>query len=822
MNRGAFGKYFLFIIIGLSTLLMNIHTSSIDLYAEEIAAGEENLTTEDTTETETEKAVVINTEDLTTASQVGCDYALTGRTEDYTCTATPYEMHGKLSVSGTDIIDQYGNPVELRGVSLHGIQHTNGSTTAFKDYVNYSAFQILRDEWGVNLIRIPVYTAENGYCQGNAASMDTTIQNAVNYATQLGMYVIIDWHILSDGNPVTYQSQAISFFSKYSAMYQNYGNVIYEICNEPNGGVDWNTIKNYAKSVIPYIRANTPDALICVGTPQWSQRVDQAAADPITAGDINPALTGNAASAKADNILYSIHFYSATHYGDIQGYVTSAHNAGLPLFCTEFGICDASGNGNYDISNANTWINLLKSYNISFVCWNLSNNNESSAMFLNSCTKLNGWVNSDLNTTGAWFINTVRPMYLEEIANYSATPTTIYNGVDYSAVFDYDYYISKYPDIKAAYGTNARAAFMHFINCGMQEGRQASDNFNVTYYKNRYVDLRNAFGTDLKQYYLHYIQCGCSEGRDGKNYSDVVGSVTKLNGVDYSAVYNFSYYINRYSDIKRLYQNDDVGALQHFVNCGMQEGRQAIQSFNVTSYAYQYYDLRRVYKNDLKQYYLHYINCGKREGRVATGTTTMRGGNVTYNGVNYGAVYNVGYYANKYPDLRKAFGFDDDAYLQHFVNCGMQEGRQASNNFNVVYYKNRYVDLRNAFGTDLKQYYLHYIQCGRSEGRDGKNYSDVIGSVTKLNGVDYSAVYNFNYYINRYSDIRKIYQNDDIGALQHFVNFGMQEGRQASSNFNVFYYKNRYVDLQNAFGTDLKQYYLHYINCGKREGRKAV
>ena len=120
------------------------------------------------------------------------------------------------------------------------------------------------------------------------------------------------------------------------------------------------------------------------------------------------------------------------------------------------------------------------------------------------------------------------------------------------------------------------------------------------------------------------------------------------------------------------------------------------------------------------QYYIHYIICGKKEGRIGTGTTTMQGGLTTYNGVDYSVVYNVGYYSKKYADLRSAFGLDDEAYLVHFINCGMNEGRQGSSKFNVLLYKNRYVDLQVAFGNDLRQYYVHYIQCGRIEGRTAK------------------------------------------------------------------------------------------------------
>lgn len=547
-----------------------------------------------------------------TEEKLTCNYTLTGDVNRYTCQKTPLQMHGKLSVKGTNIVDSRGKTVQLRGVSLHGIQHTNGSNTAFKNYVNLKSFQILRDEWGVNLIRIPVYTAENGYCQGNAASMDATIKNAVSYATKLGMYVIIDWHILSDGNPQTYQSQAKTFFRTYAAKYKDYKNVIFEICNEPNG-VNWQVVKSYAVSIIKIIRTYDADALIIVGTPQWSQLPtwsDSSAADnPIRANEVGGTGTG-----LAKNVLYAIHFYAATHYGDIQSNVTYAHNKGLPIFCSEFGVSDASGNGNIDLQNANSWMKLLKSYKISFACWNLSNNNESSSLLKASCTKLNSWKNKDLSTAGVWFVNTVRPMYDAEMERMNPN---MYNGVDYSAVYDFDYYC------------------------------------------------------------------------------------------------------NRYADIKQRYANDKRGALKQFVLYGMKAGRQGKASFQVQSYANKYYDLRKLYKNDLPKYYLHYINCGKKEGRIATGVNKMQGGLTYYKGVKYSDVYKVGYYANKYPELKKKFGYDDARYIAHFVNYGMKSGKQGSSEFNPYRYRNRYPYLKKKYGNAMKKYYMHYIKTGKAEGRIG-------------------------------------------------------------------------------------------------------
>lgn len=88
-------------------------------------------------------------------------------------------------------------------------------------------------------------------------------------------------------------------------------------------------------------------------------------------------------------------------------------------------------------------------------------------------------------------------------------------------------------------------------------------------------------------------------------------------------------------------------------------------------------------------------------------------------------------------------------------------------------------------------------------------------------GVDYSSVYDFNYYINHYSDVRILYGNNPIAAIQHFVQYGMAEGRQGCENFSVTIYRDNYADLRNAYGNDLKQYYYHFITNGSSEGRNA-
>lgn len=297
--------------------------------------------------------------------------------------ATP-STAGKLKVEGAQLLSEAGEPVQLRGVSTHGLAW-------FPGYVNQDFFSELRQEWNANVVRLAMYTAENGgYCtDGDKTQLMQLIDDGVAYATEADMYVIVDWHVLNENSPLVYKDQAIDFFKTVSAKYASNNNVIYEICNEPNGSTTWADIKDYANEVIPVIRTNDPDALILVGTPTWSQDVDQAAADPL----------------EYDNIMYTLHFYAATHKDDLRNKLVSAHEAGLPIFVSEFGICDASGSGQIDYDSASAWIELLDSYNMSYVCWNLSNKDEASALFKSSCSKTAGFIEDDLSAEGTWLMD---------------------------------------------------------------------------------------------------------------------------------------------------------------------------------------------------------------------------------------------------------------------------------------------------------------------------------------------------------------------------------------------------------------------------------
>ena len=303
--------------------------------------------------------------------------------------STPYGQHGALHVENGKLTDADGNTVQLYGMSTHGIAW-------FPQYINYDSFRTLRDDWNTNCIRLAMYTAEyGGYCaDGDKEQLKQLVRDGVSYATELGMYVIVDWHILSDCDPNQNKDEAIAFFREMSEAFADNDNVLYEICNEPNSGTSWDSIKSYAEEVIPVIREQKPDAVILVGTPTWSQEIDKAAASPLT----------------FDNVMYTLHFYAGTHKDDLRNRLETCAQNNLPVFVSEFGMCDASGNGANDFDSTTKWLDLLNKYQISFCCWNLANKDESSSVFKAASTALSDWTDEDFNESGRWIREYFRSM----------------------------------------------------------------------------------------------------------------------------------------------------------------------------------------------------------------------------------------------------------------------------------------------------------------------------------------------------------------------------------------------------------------------------
>lgn len=248
----------------------------------------------------------------------------------------------------------------------------------------------------MQLFRLAMYTAEeDGYCVGDEANRETlkqVIRNGVEIATKLEMYVIVDWHILSDGNPLTNMEMAIEFFDQMTEEFKDYNNIIYEICNEPNGS-SWADVTEYAKKIIPIIRKHDKDAVILVGTPNWCQFLHEAQKAPITIDD---------------NFMYVLHFYAATHKAELREVLKDAISKKMPVFVSEFGICAADGNGDLDYESADAWIDLMNEHQISYAMWNLANRDESSSFIKADCSKLAFFEPQELNDSAKWYIEAVK------------------------------------------------------------------------------------------------------------------------------------------------------------------------------------------------------------------------------------------------------------------------------------------------------------------------------------------------------------------------------------------------------------------------------
>ena len=302
--------------------------------------------------------------------------------------------HGKLSVNGTDLVDEHGEKFQLIGLSTHGIQW-------FHRFVNFDTIDAIHNEFGINVIRISMYTAEGGYCEKDESGKEFLYNKVVEgilAATALDMYVIVDWHMVgaedpADKNPLTYLKEAKEFFARISEQFKDYDNVIYEIMNEPNGNTTWKQCKQYAEAVIPEIRKNT-DGIILVGNPKWS-------ADLYSV--MNSPLEGY------ENIMYTYHFYA--NGGNNPADVVTAYNAGIPVFISEHGGMESSGDGAIDYQKISDWYRRLDEKNISYVAWNISNSKGSASIQLPSVSDTTDFSNEALKEWGIWYKAWVRAKF---------------------------------------------------------------------------------------------------------------------------------------------------------------------------------------------------------------------------------------------------------------------------------------------------------------------------------------------------------------------------------------------------------------------------
>lgn len=288
--------------------------------------------------------------------------------------------NGKLQVIGTQLSNEKGEPVVLRGASL-------GWHNLWPRFYNKEAVRWLAEDWKCTVVRAAMgLEIEDNYRENPEFAMQC-ITPVIESAIENGIYVIIDFHAHNK-----YTEEAKTFFAEMATKYGRYPNVIYEIWNEPDY-FEWEEVKAYSEEVIAVIRAIDPDNIILVGSPHWDQDLHLVAEDPIRG---------------VSNIMYTMHFYAATHEAWLRDRTDAAIAQGIPVFVSECGGSEANGDGRLGVEEWETYVDWMESRKISWVAWSVSDKNETCSMLLPQASSEGNWSEELLKPWGKLARNSIR------------------------------------------------------------------------------------------------------------------------------------------------------------------------------------------------------------------------------------------------------------------------------------------------------------------------------------------------------------------------------------------------------------------------------
>lgn len=288
------------------------------------------------------------------------------------CSSVPvHAAVERLSVKGTFLVNEQGDKVVLKGVSM-------GWHNWWPRFYNASVVKMLKEDWHCILIRAAMGVEPKGaYLSDRQKALDcvTTVADA---AIANDMYVIIDWH--SHG---LHTAEAKAFFKEMAARYKGIPNVIYEVFNEPVKD-SWENVKSYAEEIISCIRSIDSEALILVGTPHWDQDIHLAADNPVS---------------DEYNVMYTLHFYAATHKAWLRERADYALKKGLPIFVSECAGMEADGDGKIDLQEWNQWVSWMNEHDISWAAWSIADKDETCSMLYPSAQDT-VWTDKDVKEWG--------------------------------------------------------------------------------------------------------------------------------------------------------------------------------------------------------------------------------------------------------------------------------------------------------------------------------------------------------------------------------------------------------------------------------------
>ncbi|WP_394750030.1 glycoside hydrolase family 5 protein [Spongiimicrobium salis] len=275
-------------------------------------------------------------------------------------------VNGQLRVDGTDIRNENNEIVQLRGMSLFWSQYSG-------DFYNANVVAWLKEDWQINVVRAAIGIQEP---MGFLVNPDRERQNAftiIDAAIAEGLYVIVDWHSHDAENE---REEAIAFFSEVAERYGDLPNIIYEPYNEPEERNIWDsTLKPYHQEVLAAIREHDPDNIVICGTGFFSQEVTD--------------VIGN--TIDDPNVMYTLHYYAATHKQDLRNVAQQALDNNIPIFVTEYGVTQATGDGAVDATESRLWWDFLDQNNISHCNWSVFDKDETSAVLVPGASRQGQW-----------------------------------------------------------------------------------------------------------------------------------------------------------------------------------------------------------------------------------------------------------------------------------------------------------------------------------------------------------------------------------------------------------------------------------------------
>lgn len=295
---------------------------------------------------------------------------------------TPVGLHGQLRVEGTNLVDASGNAVQLKGISTMWLNWEDKYSSS------KAGLQWMRDNWNITVFRAAMGVEPEGAYLSDPDKALEHLRTVVHNAIDLGVYVLIDFHA---HNAHMERDRAVDFFSKIAAEFGSFPHVMYETFNEPEQA-DWATqIKPYHEAIVPAIRAQDPDGVIVLGSRQWSQRVDEAAADPVS----------------GTNLMYTVHFYACDHRDQQRALAQTAYDAGLSLFVTEWGATPADGGAAAPTvceADAQAWHDWMDERGVSWAAWKLDGCADSSCLFNSDDAPADGGWNAQWLNGHAQFV----------------------------------------------------------------------------------------------------------------------------------------------------------------------------------------------------------------------------------------------------------------------------------------------------------------------------------------------------------------------------------------------------------------------------------